>query len=64
MHILQRLAVTSPARDSTPMPMDARYDFAVGVWRGEGEAILALDPALEQHTKKMDVETGEDQKGQ
>ena len=64
MHILQRLAVTSPARVATPMPTNARYDLVMGVWKDEGGAILALDPALEQQTKKMDVETGEDQKGQ
>jgi hypothetical protein len=64
MHILQALAVTSPARDSTPMPTHARYDFTAGIWKGERGEILALDPALEQQTKKMDLETGEDQKGQ
>jgi hypothetical protein len=64
MHILQRLAVTSPVRDATPMPTDARYDFASGIWKGAGGEIMAMDPALEQQTKKMDVETGEDQKGQ
>lgn len=64
MHILQMLAMTSPARDATPMPTEAWYDFAVGVWKGEGGDVLALNPALEQQTKKMDLETGEDQKGQ
>ncbi|NOT87337.1 MAG: hypothetical protein HOP03_04055 [Lysobacter sp.] len=64
MHILEMLAVSSPARDSTPMPIGCQYDFAAGIWKSEHGAILALDPAFEQQTKKMDLETGEDQKGQ
>lgn len=64
MHILQRLAVRTPSRDEIPMPRGARYDFLGGVWRDQDEAALALDPRTDQRTKKMDVETGEDQKGQ
>ncbi|WP_333897145.1 hypothetical protein [Brevundimonas aurantiaca] len=64
MHILQRLALRTPARDETPMPPGAHYDFADGVWVGASGEILALDPRTDQQTKKMDVETGEDQKGQ
>ena len=63
MHILRRTAVASVARDETPMPADAAYDTAIGVWRG-ADGPLALDPAFERSTKKNDVETGEDQKGQ
>jgi len=64
VHILQRLALRTPARDETPMPTGARYDVADGVWIGVAGEILALDPRTDQQTKKMDVETGEDQKGQ
>jgi hypothetical protein len=46
------------------MPPGAHYDFADGVWVGASGEILALDPRTDQQTKKMDVETGEDQKGQ
>mgnify|MGYP001137650856 FL=1 len=46
------------------MPTGARYDVADGVWIGVAGEILALDPRTDQQTKKMDVETGEDQKGQ
>jgi hypothetical protein len=44
------------------MPNDAKYDVALGVWQGPRGA-LTYDDAFEQTTKKMDVETGEDQKG-
>ena len=64
MHILEVLAVRSLARDSTPMPTGCQYDFSAGIWKSEQGAALALDPTFEQQTKKMDLETGEDQKGQ
>lgn len=64
MHILQRLAVRTPARPETPMPNGASYDVAGGFWTGAAGEPLALDPRLDRETKKMDVETGEDQKGQ
>ncbi|MNV89538.1 hypothetical protein D3C71_1838410 [compost metagenome] len=63
MHVLRRTAVASKARDETPMPLDATYDTVAGVWRGRGGP-LASDPAFERGTKKNDIETGEDQKGQ
>lgn len=63
MHILRRLALVSPARDETPLPNGARYDAALGAWRGES-GLLAYDPDTDRTTKKQDVETGEDQKGQ
>lgn len=63
MHILRRTAVATPLRDETPMPPDAKYDVGLGAWRNADET-LAYDPKFEQTTKKMDVETGEDQKGQ
>ena len=63
MHILRRTAAATPARDETPMPEGAAYDTALGVWYRASNA-LTYDSAFEQTTKKMDVETGEDQKGQ
>lgn len=63
MHILLSRAARSPARDETPMPEGARYDVSSGLWEGDNGP-LAYDPLTETKTKKMDIETGEDQKGQ
>lgn len=63
MHILLSRATRSEARDETPMPAEASYDLISGVWRGNA-GLLAYDPSTETNTKKMDIETGEDQKGQ
>lgn len=63
MHILRSRAHESAARDETPMLPDAKYDVALGAWRGDS-GLLAYDPANDRETKKQDVETGEDQKGQ
>jgi hypothetical protein len=45
------------------MPVQATYDSAVGVWR-IGPHILALDPRVALASKKPDIETGEDRKGE
>lgn len=62
MHVLHRLAKTTPLNSNTA-PEGAYYDFVAGVWQREGRAI-ALDPNNKVTTKKADIETGEDQKGQ
>ncbi|QNH75701.1 hypothetical protein GGD92_25530 [Pseudomonas protegens] len=62
MHILQRKAKTTEHRDISG-PEDATYDFDSGVWRNEA-GLVAYDPRHAQSTKKNDIETGEDQKGQ
>lgn len=62
MHILERRAKASALR-SNSAPRDGIYDFAAGVWRGPS-GLLAYDPAIDQMSKKNDLETGEDQKGQ
>lgn len=46
------------------MPSGVAYDFVAGVWKDQNDFAIALDPKADRHTKKMDVETGEDQKGQ
>lgn len=63
MHILRSRAIESDARDQTPMPKDATYDVALGAWHGKS-GYLAYDPDTDRTTKKQDIETGEDQKGQ
>lgn len=62
MHILRKLATASELRVKPPIPDDACYDQALGVWVSE-RGLLTYDPEFEVATKKNDVETGEDQKG-
>lgn len=62
MHILQRLAKKSVKNDDL-LPSGAHYDFASGAWYRDGR-MIALDPGDQPTTKKGDIETGEDMKGQ
>jgi hypothetical protein len=62
MHVLQREAKVTALRE-TEQPANASYDFSAGVWRGEN-GLLAYDQRNNATTKKNDIETGEDQKGQ
>ena len=62
MHILQRIAKTTKVNGSG-VPSNADYDIVAGVWRGQG-GLIAFDPESEMTTKKNDLETGEDQKGE
>lgn len=62
MHILYRLAKTT-ALNNNVLPEGAQYDFVAGVWQRDGK-VIALDPNNKVTTKKNDIETGEDQKGQ
>lgn len=62
MHVLHRLAKKSPLNTGI-LPEGADYDLVGGVWRRQGQ-IIALDPNNQVTSKKADIETGEDQKGQ
>jgi hypothetical protein len=58
-HILLQLASRRPHVEAPVLPTDASYDAVTGCWHsGDGHA---FSPAT---TKKQDIETGEDQKGQ
>lgn len=63
MHVLKAGARRSQTREAPPLPDGATYDEALGAWRGTA-GLLAYDPDQERVSKKNDVETGEDQKGQ
>lgn len=63
MHVLLSRALASTVRDEIPLPEGAKYDVALGAWLGE-RGLLAYDPDTDRVSKKQDVETGEDQKGQ
>ena len=47
-------------------PPGCSYDALVGAWRDVATGALAVELPGRQgpHTKKMDIETGEDQKGE
>ncbi len=47
-------------------PSGCSYDLLVGAWRKQESGALAVELPGRQRpqTKKMDIETGEDQKGQ
>lgn len=62
MHVLQRQAKATELREIGG-PADAVYDFAAGVWRSK-DTLIAYDSRCGLQTKKCDLETGEDQKGQ
>jgi hypothetical protein len=47
-------------------PAGCSYDDIAGAWRDDATGELAVEMPVGQgpHSKKMDVETGEDQKGE
>ncbi len=63
MHPLLALARRTPINERAVRPTEATYDFVSGLWYGKGGP-LADNPDELPSTKKFDVETGEDQKGQ
>ncbi len=63
MHpLLSTTRRTTGLRDAA-YPQDATYDFGTGVWTGPNGAICDNDDR-NMVSKKNDLETGEDQKGQ
>ncbi|WP_041345175.1 hypothetical protein [Nitrobacter winogradskyi] len=62
MHILQRKAKKYQA-SGNGQPTDATYDFSAGVWRNQS-GVVAFQNGGAPSTKKNDIETGEDQKGE
>lgn len=63
MHVLQKLALRTP-RNATTLRQDSEYDTVRGVWLLPEGSLVADDPDEERTSKKNDVETGEDLKGQ
>ena len=65
-HPLVRLARRTAIPPHAPAPPGARYDFGRGAWADlrTGRLLVRSDQDRPRpQTKKMDVETGEDQKG-
>ena len=63
MHPLMRTTRRTTAQPDGVRPEGATYDFHQGMWlRPDGP--LCDSPDCMSTTKKADIETGEDQKGQ
>lgn len=63
MHPLMKTTKRSLIDYNAAYPINAEYDFSHGVWRGENGLICDDESQIPQ-SKKFDLETGEDQKGQ
>lgn len=66
LHPLLSRAHRYERREVDLSPAGCTYDSEAGAWRDDSTGVLAVEMAGRQgpHTKKMDVETGEDQKGE
>lgn len=62
-HILLATAVRTPHQSMPKIPVGAHYDSARGYWLYRGLP-WAESQDLMPFTKKNDIETGEDQKGE
>lgn len=65
-HILLELATTYPRPDYSLSPEGCHYDLEAGAWilSSTNELLVKSPDRPRPTTKKNDVETGEDQKGQ
>lgn len=65
-HVLLENAYVYENVPQNLLPEDCSYDRQGGFWRADstGEAMMVSDYAKKPTSKKCDVETGEDQKGE
>lgn len=63
-HILIATASRKRRRTTPELPPGAFYDVNGGCWMLNGAPLVGLDRSLQPVTKKHDLETGEDQKGE
>jgi hypothetical protein len=65
-HILLKNAVNCDTRPCDLAPAGCVYDDRVGAWRitSSGDLYIRSDMKNPPKTKKQDIETGEDQKGE
>lgn len=64
-HVLIKVSKKSPHNNQVTMPCDAVYDKEKGYWQVAGEKLVSYQsPYGAAITKKNDIETGEDQKGE
>ena len=62
-HILLNVA-TRRRHQNPDMPLSATYDISAGFWMLDGQPLVTTDALGPLTSKKNDLETGEDQKGQ
>lgn len=65
-HILMQKALMYKKRKDITPPKDFTYDNSLGAWlRNDSSELLVNSKDFKgQSTKKLDIETGEDNKGQ
>lgn len=65
-HFLVKHATRKPYRATPSMPETSVYNHAKGYWEDGGGPLVQSEDYLENgpSTKKCDMETGEDQKGE
>ncbi len=65
-HLLLAMAKTYPAFTGDLSPQGYQYDLFSGVWilNGSGSLLIESPNRPRTMTKKKDIETGEDQKGE
>lgn len=65
-HILLEKAYCYPEPTGTQMPEDCTFVEQSGYWRSNvtGEIMMLSDDPRRPQSKKCDIETGEDQKGE
>lgn len=66
-HLLLKYAKTYKRHEGSLSPEGCEYDFQIGAWvlKNSGELLVeSADPPKPPQSKKADIETGEDQKGE
>lgn len=63
-HILISKATRKPYNEMPDLPEGVRYDPSLGFWKLGNQAFVESNDFEAQKTKKCDLETGEDQKGE
>ena len=65
-HLLLAMAKTYPVRAEDLTPQGCQYDLFQGAWiiNGLGSLLIESSNRPRPMTKKKDIETGEDQKGE
>ncbi len=64
-HLLIQLAKRKPFLQTPEMPEGSAFDHKRGIWMYENEPLVSHKSKFgTQATKKCDMETGEDQKGE
>ena len=65
-HVLLTYATRRPFHETPTLPEHAQYDAAKGFWTKHGVPLVNTEEFADDKrvTKKCDLETGEDQKGE